>query len=312
MNKRLLKTLCMMLAFVLIFTSFPAIYANQKVDFRNKDVKDVSDVSVVVNGNNLVFDSPVKISEGRTLVPLRKIAESLGYEVNFIDNENYAAKQIVLLYETMEIYLSVYSSDYVSINDNSVRIRDKVLGIDAIYPMEKAPLIYGARTYVPLRTIAELLSAKIVWDGKTRTVIIDAPKIPDAEKVVLKSKEGEAEVYSYIGQVKDNKPDGVGFMRFGYENASSYKGRWSKGLPDGAGFMNLITGKDNYNIMGEFAGGRLLNGTVMNGRGISYIKNGIVDKSIGHAGAFFWYISKDEELNEDWQKGLIAEIPKLK
>jgi hypothetical protein len=45
-----------------------------------------SPISVVVNGDNISFDTPPIIENGRTLVPLRKIFESLGAQVTWNAN----------------------------------------------------------------------------------------------------------------------------------------------------------------------------------------------------------------------------------
>lgn len=299
MKKRSLLMTFLSLALALSFFSL-SLYAFEVANFNNQKVKDASDIQVFVNGEKLNFDTPPKLSEGRTLVPLRKITEALGYMVEY----DPGLKKIVLK--------KGYQYFALIIENNFVWATEAGSYDNVPFALEVVPAIYQSRTYVPLRTIAELCAAKVTWDGKTRTIRIDAPKIPDKEMVSLEAPFDAVGRYSYQGQLKDGKPDGVGFMKYGYEFSSFYQGKWANGLPEGPGFMNLVTGLDNWSIIGEFSGGKLLNGTVTSSMGISFIRNGVVHSSFSQAGPMFWVAPKDESLNEAWQQTLITEMPKLK
>lgn len=301
MNKNRISIRVLALVFVLslILGSLP-LYANERADFNNKDVKDASNITVYVNGEKLNFDTPAKLSSGRTLVPLRKIAEALGYTVQY----DAKLKRIVLQYG-YQFYELTIGSNFVYATEAS---RYDHCG----FALEVVPAIYQSRTYVPLRTIAELCSAQVVWDGKTKTIRIDAPKVPENEIKTLESPFDAVGRYRYDGQLKDGRPEGTGFMQYGYEFSSFYQGRWVNGLPQGPGFMMLVTGVDTWSITGEFAAGRLQSGTVVSSNGISIIREGKVFKSFAQAADAYWVVPLDESLNDAWQQTLITELPELK
>lgn len=299
-ENRFLKTaLCFIFTLCLIMGAFQTFYANEKKDFKNSNVKDASDIKVYINGQKLNFDTPPKLSEGRTLVPLRKIVEALGYQVDY----NNELKRINLKQDTMEVVLGI--------DHNFVTVKDKALQYEASFALEAVPSIYGNRTYVPLRTIGELCAAKVTWEGTTKTINIESSKLPDSQILELRSDENSAERYYYKGEIINNRPLGVGFMRYGYESSSFYQGMWIKGQPYYSGFMKLSTGVDTYFIIGEFAKGRLLNGTVTDSMGISIIRNGVVQATYGQAGADYWKINNDPSIDENWQKMLVTELPKF-
>ncbi len=145
------KILSLFLAFVLIvgiiFSPTTDVYAS-------------NDVKVMLEGQELIFDVPPQIIEGRTLLPLRAIFEALGLEV-YWDHETRTIRGTD---ENTEIILQI---------DN---IDAKVNGTSNI--LDVAPQIIEGRTLVPVRFIAESLDMNVEWVQESRTV-----KIGEAEKL---------------------------------------------------------------------------------------------------------------------------------
>lgn len=95
------------------------------------------------------------ISDGRTLVPLRFIAEAFGAEVEW-DEEK---QEIAVTKGRAVIKMTVGSTDYT--------VNRKPAELDT------APVLSEDRTYVPLRAVAEALGEKVAWDSSGVIYISD-------------------------------------------------------------------------------------------------------------------------------------------
>ena len=117
-------------------------------------------LGVKVNGQTLSFsasDGQPFIEDGRTLVPLRKAAESYGAEVNW-DAQTKTAR-ISKDGVTVEVPIG---SKYVYLN--GVAIENDV-----------AAKIVDSRTYLPIRIVLESLGATVNWDSRNSMVLIEDP-----------------------------------------------------------------------------------------------------------------------------------------
>ena len=94
------------------------------------------------------------ISNGRTLLPLRKVAEEFGAEVNWIDEE----KKINLIYKDNQISLWI-DSDGATVNG------------EFLY-LDSAPVIVNGKTYLPIRFIADSFGWELDWNGHEKTVTL--------------------------------------------------------------------------------------------------------------------------------------------
>ncbi len=113
-------------------------------------------VRLVVDGRELISDPPAQIVEGRTLVPLRFVAEALGVQVQY----DAAGPGVVMVHPRLgRFYLSL-SRPTVTLPDGSTR------------QVDPPAQIIASRTFVPLRFIAEAFGARVNWDGASRTVSI--------------------------------------------------------------------------------------------------------------------------------------------
>ena len=112
-------------------------------------------ITVTVNGQTVEFpDQKPFLRDDRTLVPIRFIAEGLGYEVDWDAKENTA------LIDGGRIKLWI--------GTNRAELNGKKVTLDT------SSILVNDRTMVPLRIIAETLDCTVDWLAKTRTVQITA------------------------------------------------------------------------------------------------------------------------------------------
>ncbi len=119
------------------------------------------DIKVVIYGEQIEFDvSPMLIND-RTMVPMRKIFETLGANVKWFEESEtiIATKGSKII--TMEIGLS------------SISVTDVVLGKSDTVTIDVPPQIVNDRTLVPIRAVSETLGKLVTWDDNTQTVYID-------------------------------------------------------------------------------------------------------------------------------------------
>jgi hypothetical protein len=143
------KTLLLVITciFPLIFCSFTATATAQIL-------QDVNTIKVELDGNELVFDQPPVIINNLTMVPLRKIFESLGAEIHW----DQATSTVTATKEQTIVKLTIGSLvGYV--NDQQV-------------PLDTAAVVLNDRTLVPVRFIVSAFGAKTTWDDVTKTVRI--------------------------------------------------------------------------------------------------------------------------------------------
>ena len=149
-------------------------------------VSAASEISANVDGKAVNFPDakPFIDSNGRTLIPVRFVTESLGATVEW--NEKYQEVKI--------------KKDNVNI---SIMINDRDIVVNGrIKTMDTKAIIKDGRTFVPIRYVAEELGATVGWDPNTRTVIIttkDATNadIPNAADFYKINPDMPKELYNY-------------------------------------------------------------------------------------------------------------------
>jgi len=113
-----------------------------------------SEVTVTINGVVQVFDVAPQLINGRTMVPLRALAEALGMVVDFEEETNAA----ILTTENMSVIHVIGSYD-ISVNGK-------------ISDFDMPSMIVESRTLMPVRMLAEAIGADVGWDADTGTVVI--------------------------------------------------------------------------------------------------------------------------------------------
>lgn len=125
---------------------------------KTKIVIQVGNTNAIVNDKVVKLDSAPQIVKGRTLVPLRFIAEAFGATIKW----NPVFKLIIITLGDKEIMLQI-GTNYASVN-----------GVK--YNLETAPIIYSSVTFVPIRFISDSFNASVEWDANTKTITIIYPK----------------------------------------------------------------------------------------------------------------------------------------
>jgi hypothetical protein len=115
---------------------------------------DQSSINVKINGQNLYFDVNPIIDNGRTLVPLRGIFESMGADVQW----DAQTKTVLATKGNTKVKLQI-GSDNAYVNDQ-------------VIPLDVPAKIVNGSTLVPVRFISESFGAAVSWDSKSSTVII--------------------------------------------------------------------------------------------------------------------------------------------
>ena len=142
-----------LLAGALALTLLAALFV---VDFN---VQAATPWRVLINNAPLQLDVPPVIEQGRALVPMRAIFESLGATVHWDQTT-----QTVSAYRRESAVVLVIGSRTAWVNGPT-------------RALDVAPSIVNGRTLVPLRFVAEALGAEVAWDGKVTVNITHTPYV---------------------------------------------------------------------------------------------------------------------------------------
>ncbi|MBU8715684.1 MULTISPECIES: N-acetylmuramoyl-L-alanine amidase [Brevibacillus] len=135
-------------------------------------------VSLMIGGQAVTPDVPPLIKSGRTLVPVRVIAEGLGADVAW----NEATRTAVITKGSQQLSLTL-DSRTAQLNGKQVKL-------------DTAPVISQKRMLLPLRFVGESLGITVGWDSSSRTVIAN-----ETPQVTLNGRAPEKAIKLY--QVSD-------------------------------------------------------------------------------------------------------------
>ena len=139
-SKRIICFLLTVLLLLLFSSIIPAMANNN--------------ITVKIDGQQIIFDVQPQLINNRTMVPLRAIFESLGATIEW----NGDTQTVTSTRGTTTISLTINSTK-MYVNGES-----KTLDTPAC--------LVGGRTLVPVRAISEAFGTTVTWDGATSTVII--------------------------------------------------------------------------------------------------------------------------------------------
>lgn len=120
----------------------------------NEIVMTVGSKTAYASGNTVEIDVEPIISNGRTMLPARFVAEELGASVEWDES----SRKVVIQKDALKIELVVDSS-IAYVNGREVALDSPVF-------------IRNGRTYTPVRFVAEKLGAKVEWIKRTKQVVI--------------------------------------------------------------------------------------------------------------------------------------------
>ncbi len=143
---------------VFILLASPAAIA-QEDKAAKVNVKEVPEVKIIINGNEIKPENiPIDIGD-RVLLPLRDVMVNLGVP-NDDDHIIWEPKTqgITILNEGKEIKLGIGKRE-AEVNN-------------IVYVLDVLPIIHKNRTYIPLRFVAESMDKEVAWDPGQRAAII--------------------------------------------------------------------------------------------------------------------------------------------
>lgn len=212
--KKISKLGSIILTITMLLTAYIPVSAN-------------NEICVYLNGTKLEFDVPPQIIDGRTLVPMRKIFESLGAVVTW-DNSTQTA--------------TGRKGDTIV----NVSINSKTLFKNGVpTSLDVPPALIDGRTLVPVRAIAESFDCEVAWIQDTRTVEISTSGDVSTEKTKLSALEISEKVSPSVFYIE------------------VYNSKWEI-LGSGSGFFVSSNGVavTNYHVIEDTAGAQI---TTING-----------------------------------------------
>lgn len=123
-------------------------------------------IRLVVDGKDITSLANPIIENGRTLVPIRFVAEELGAEVNWNDKD----KKVTIEKDNQIIGLKIGSR--LVFNQRETK---------TYYLSDITPKIIDGRTFVPLRLVSNALGIEIEWDEENRMINADSSKNSNIE-----------------------------------------------------------------------------------------------------------------------------------
>ena len=127
-------------------------------------------INVTVNGKAVSFDVSPQIINGRTMIPIRAVAEVLGGTVSWQESTNTTSitAQNIKEHAGRTCYIKIGDSfmKWESVDSwNNGRLVGSI-------ELDSPAVLIADRTLAPIRAIAECFGYDVKWDEKTSTVII--------------------------------------------------------------------------------------------------------------------------------------------
>ncbi len=120
----------------------------------------IGESNINIDGETVPIDesnSVPYVENGRTMMPVRGIAEAIGADVSYDDKE-----QTVTLASSETIVLMTIGLDEMEVNGETVALLN-------------APEIVNERTMLPVRDVAEALYCEVEWVQETETAVFSRP-----------------------------------------------------------------------------------------------------------------------------------------
>ncbi|HHX60519.1 MAG TPA: copper amine oxidase N-terminal domain-containing protein [Epulopiscium sp.] len=132
---------------------FIFVGSKEEANKPNKSTFVIGKSNYTVNGEEKTMDTPAYISGGRTMLPVRYVADALGVDPSQILWDGPTKTVTILAERVVQIKLG---SKSMLINGANV-------------PMSSAAEMKNSRVFVPVAEIARALGANVAWDDMTKT-----------------------------------------------------------------------------------------------------------------------------------------------
>lgn len=141
-------------------------------------------IQVVAEGTSVVWTdaAPFIDENGRTLVPLRAVAEALDLEVDWDPVQREAIFTRTDRYPDGTVDMVIrfpIGSSTASYDSYFYSNGTGITPTTGTVEMDTAAVIVNGRTYAPVRYLAEFFGWHVAWDGDSRTVYIGAYSLLD-------------------------------------------------------------------------------------------------------------------------------------
>ncbi|SEA62516.1 Collagen triple helix repeat-containing protein [Paenibacillus sp. ov031] len=148
----MIRRLKLSIVFVLVMTLFVVSAA------QAAPVGQIDEISIIVNDSVVQSDVKPVVHKGTTLIPLRVLEESLGVSLNW-----NSSTQTITVFKGDALGVLIIRNPTASVKIGDVE--EKVV-------LDQPAKIIQNRVMVPVRFIAELFGAKVVWNPTIKTIII--------------------------------------------------------------------------------------------------------------------------------------------
>ncbi len=210
-------------------------------------------LKLIIKGSAREFEPAPMIVHDRTMIPIRFVSESLGFDVGW----NGITREVTLTKDDKTIVLTIDSD------------KARVGGLEETITLDSPPFIKENRTFVPLRFVSETIGEVVKWDGANKTVIIGdyCEKVDDNKKLILYISEKfgfslaipeevynnlaiiekEKAVYFYVKSIYDKSNNGVD----GFTGRLFSIGQYDNpiNLYHGGAAINLLYNDTYYNAL---------------------------------------------------------------
>ncbi|WP_405176151.1 stalk domain-containing protein [Paenibacillus sp. FSL H8-0261] len=156
-----IKRLQLSIVLVLVMTLFVVPVA------QAAPVGQVAEISIIVNDSVIPSDVEPVVHKGTALMPLRVLEDSLGVSLNWNSST-----------QTIAVFKGDASGTLI-IGDPTASI--KVGDVEEKVTLDQPAMIIQNRVMVPVRFIAELFGAKVVWNSTMKTITISTQPSVDQE-----------------------------------------------------------------------------------------------------------------------------------
>jgi N-acetylmuramoyl-L-alanine amidase len=107
-------------------------------------------ITVIMNNEEVTFDEPLIIQDGRINVPIRFLTEKMGSDVRWEETD-----------QSVRISTPIQDEVKLYIGNKSIFLNQREFILDV------PPIIKEGRTYLPLRHIAEMIHHQVSWEDQS-------------------------------------------------------------------------------------------------------------------------------------------------